>query len=192
MRFPRATHPVVHCKSRRQAEYVLSQIAERMKEVGLRLHPEKTRIVYCKDSNRRGEYEHTSFTFLGFSFRPRGAINVKKGRGFTSFLPAISPEALKAKGDRLRELRIHRQTNLSLDDLARWLNLIVKGWMNYYGRYYRAALYPLLRRVSFYLRRWAGKKYRRLRTYKRFKGWWKGLLKRAPDLFAHWLWVRSP
>ncbi|MCA1705829.1 MAG: group II intron reverse transcriptase/maturase, partial [Actinobacteria bacterium] len=183
---------VVHCKSRRQAEYVLAAIAARMNEVGLRLHPDKTRIVYCKDSNRQGEHEHTSITFLGFAFRPREAINSKNGEHFTSFSPAISPEALKAKGDRLRELRIHRQTNLSLDDLAKWLNPIVAGWMHYYGRYYRSALYPLLRRVSIYLRRWAGKKYRRLRTYKRFKRWWTGLLKRDPGLFAHWRWVPSP
>src|SRR5512132_3636582 len=153
---------VVHCKSRRQAEDVLAGIAARMEEVGLRLHPEKTRIVYCKDSNRPGDHEHTSFTFLGFAFRPREARN-KNGVHFTSFLPAISPEALKAKGDRLRELRIHRRTNLSLDDLAEWLNPIVAGWMHYYGRYYRSAIAPLLQRVSIYLRRWAGKKYRRLR-----------------------------
>ena len=186
-----ADDAVVHCKSRRQAELVLAGIAARMAEVGLRLHPDKTRIVYCKDSNRRGEHEHTSFTFLGYTFRPREAINRKEGEHFTAFSPAISPEALKAKGDRLRELRIHRHTNLSLDDLAGWLNPIVAGWMNYYGRYYRSALYPLLRRVSLYLRRWAGKKYKRLRTYKRFKRWWTGLLEREPGLFAHWQWVRA-
>ena len=186
-----ADDAVVHCKSRRQAELVLAGIAARMAEVGLRLHPDKTRIVYCKDSRRRGEHEHTWFTFLGYAFRPREAINRKEGEHFTGFSPAISPEALKAKGDRLRELRIHRQTTLSLDDLARWLNPIIAGWMNYYGRYYRSALYPLLRRVSFYLRRWAGNKYKRLRTYKRFKRWWTGLLEREPGLFAHWRWIRA-
>ena len=86
--------------------------------MGLRLHPDKTRVVYCKDSNRRAEHEHTSFTFLGFAFRPRKARNASTGAHFTSFLPAISPEALKAKSDRLRELRIHRRTDLTLDDLA--------------------------------------------------------------------------
>ena len=181
---------VVHCKSRRQAEYVLAGIVARMEEVGLRLHPDKTKIVYCKDSNRRGEHEHTSFTFLGFAFRPREARN-RNGVYFTSFLPAISPEALKAKSARLRELRIHRRTNLTLNDLAAWLNPIVAGWMHYYGRYYRSALYPLLRRVSTYLTRWAGKKYRRLRTYKRFKRWWTALIAREPGLFAHWQWVRA-
>jgi len=183
---------VVHCKTRRQAEEVRDGIAARMSEVGLRLHPEKTRIVYCKDDNRRGCHEHISFTFLGFAFRPREAVNGRSGVHFTSFSPAMSPEALKAKSDRLRELRIHRHTDLSLNDLARWLNPIVAGWMNYYGRFYRSAMDPLLRRVNSYLRRWAGKKYRRLRTYKRFKRWWAGLLAREPGLFAQWRWVPSP
>jgi RNA-directed DNA polymerase len=185
-----ADDAIVHCQSRRQAQDVLAGIAARMQEVGLRLHPDKTRIVYCKDSNRREDHEHTSFTFLGYAFRPREARN-KNGEYFTSFLPAISPEALKAKGARLRELRIHRRTDLTLDDLARWLNPIVAGWMRYYGRYCRAQLFPLLRRVSTYLRRWAGKKYRRLRTYRRFKRWWTGLQEREPGLFAHWKWERA-
>jgi RNA-directed DNA polymerase len=185
-----ADDAIVHCTTRAQAEYVLGRIAARMEEVGLRLHPDKTRIVYCRDSNRRGKHEHISFTFLGFAFRPREAIN-RAGERFTSFSPAISPEALKAKGDRLRELRIHRRTDLTLNDLAAWLNPIVAGWMRYYGRFYRSALDPLLRRVSFYLKRWAGKKYKRLRTHKRFQRWWHGLQEREPALFAHWQWVRS-
>jgi RNA-directed DNA polymerase len=109
---------------------VLAGIAAQMAEVGLRLHPDKTKIVYRKDSNRRDQHEHTSFTFLGYAFRPREAINSRNGQHFSTFSPAISPEALKAKGDRLRELRIHRHTNLSLDDLAEWLNPIIAGWMN--------------------------------------------------------------
>ena len=185
-----AEDAVVHCTSRHQAEAVLGQIATRMSEVGLRLHPEKTRVVYCNDDNRRGEHEHTTFTFLGFAFRAREAVNGKTGVHFTSFAPAISPEALKAKGAELRKMRIHRRTNLSLNDLARWLNPIVARWMSYYGRYYRTELYPLLRRVSSYLRRWAGKKYKRLRTFKRFKRWWIGLQDREPGLFVHWRWVR--
>ena len=109
---------VVHCKSRRQAEYVRAAIATRMGEVGLRIHPDKTRIVYCKDGRRRGDHEHTSFTFLGFTFRARGARS-KNGRNFTGFLPAISPETLKATGHwRSAEMRIHRRTDLTLNDLA--------------------------------------------------------------------------
>lgn len=185
-----ADDAVVHCVSRRQAEDVHAAIAERMGEVGLRLHPDKTRIVYCKDDTRRADHEHTSFTFLGFSFRARPARR-KNGELFMSFLPAMSTEALKAKGARLRALRIHRRTTLSLDDLAAWLNPIVAGWMNYYGRFYRSVMSRLLIRVSTYLRRWAGKKYRRLRARGRFKRWWAGLLDRQPGLFAHWKWVRS-
>ena len=161
-----------------------------MQQVGLTLHPDKTRIVYCKDGKRRGEHEHTSFTFLGYAFRPREARG-KNGGSFTTFLPAVSPDALKARGVRLRAMRIHWRTDLSLDNLADWLNPIIAGWMHYYGRFYRSRLYPLLLRVSFYLRRWAARKYKRLRTYKRFKRWWAGLLARQPGLFAHWRWVRA-
>ena len=169
---------------------MLARIAGRMEEVGLKLHPDKTRIVYCKDGKRRGEHEHTSFTFLGFTFRARKARS-KDGRYFISFLPAMSTEALKAKGAELRAMRIHRRTDLTLDDLARWLNPIVGGWMNYYGRFHRSAMAPLLQRVSSYLRRWAGKKYRKLRPYDRFIRWWTGLIDRQPRLFAQWQWVRA-
>ena len=185
-----ADDAVVHCVSRRQAEAVLDGIATRMEEVGLRLHPDKTRVVYCKDGKRRGNHEHTAFTFLGFTFRARKSRD-KNGVAFTSFLPAMSTEALKAKSAELRAMRIHRRTTLSLDDLAAWLNPIVAGWMNYYGRFYRSAMSPLLIRVSTYLRRWAGKKYRRLRSHARFRRWWIGLLDRQPDLFAQWKWHRS-
>ena len=170
---------------------MLAGIAARMAELGLGLHPEKTRIVYCKDGKRRGKHEHTNFTFLGYQFRPRRAQKRSDGTRFTAFLPAISPQALKAKGERLRELRIHHETGLTLDDLAEWLNPIVAGWMGYYGRYHRSALTPLLQRVNLYLRRWAARKYRRLRTFKRFNRWWAGVLSREPTLFAHWRWVRA-
>ncbi|MGH9092654.1 MAG: group II intron reverse transcriptase/maturase [Acidimicrobiales bacterium] len=185
-----ADDAVVHCTTKRQAEQVLEGISMRMEEVGLSLHPDKTQIVYCKDAKRRGSHEHTKFTFLGFEFRARPARR-KDGKKFISFLPAMSPEALKAKGTELRCMRIHRRTTLSLDDLAQWLNPIVAGWMQYYGRFYRSAMSPLLQRVNAYLRRWAGMKYRRLRSHRRFKAWWGGLIDRQPALFAQWRWARS-
>jgi RNA-directed DNA polymerase len=186
-----ADDAVVHCASRRQAAAVLAGITERMEEVGLRLHPDKTHIVYCKDGRRRGEHEHTSFTYLGFTFRARGARNRKDGSVFTSFIPAMSTEALEAKSAELRSMRIHRRTTLTLGELARWLNPIVSGWIQYYGRFYRSAMYPLLQRINTYLRRWAGRKYRRLRALKRFTRWWDQVLDRAPGLFAQWQWVRA-
>jgi len=181
---------LVHCTTHRQAEFVLGRIVARMAKVGLRVHPDKTRIVYCKDGKRRDEHEHTSFTFLGYTFRPRKA-RTKNGSYFCSFLPAMSDEALKAKRTELRRMRIHRRTDLTLDDLAEWLNPITAGWINYYGRFYRSAMIRLLQRVSTYLMRWAQKKYKRLRTYKRFKAWWNGLLAREPGLFAHWQVIRT-
>ncbi|HXW80094.1 MAG TPA: group II intron reverse transcriptase/maturase [Acidimicrobiales bacterium] len=184
-----ADDAVVHCATKAEAEAVLVAIAERMGEVGLALHPTKTRVVYCKDAKRRGSHEHTSFTFLGYQFRARKARS-KEGKYYISFLPAMSPEALKAKGAQLRKLRVHRRTDLDLDGLARWLNPIVAGWLNYYGRFYRSAMLPLLLRLNAYLRRWAGMKYRRLRAYRRFKAWWQGLLSRQPHLFVHWPWAR--
>jgi group II intron reverse transcriptase/maturase len=186
-----ADDAVVHCTTLKEAEVVLAGIEQRMGELGLRLHPEKTRIVYCKDDNRRGAHEHTSFTFLGYQFRPRSSRRKRDGKLFTSFTPAISPQALKAKSERLRELRIHRQPDLTLDDLARWLNPIVAGWMGYYGRFYRSALSPLLQRVNLYIRRWAARKYKRLRAFKRFERWWTGVQAREPTLFSHWAWVRT-
>lgn len=97
----------------------------------------------------------------------------------------------RATAARAEPPRSGRYSGRSGRSWARWLNPIVAGWMHYYGRYYRSALYPLLRRVSIYLRRWAGKKHKRLRTYKQFQRWWTGLLDRVPGLFAHWRWVRA-
>jgi RNA-directed DNA polymerase len=181
---------VVHCVTQRQAMQVWAALAERMEQVGLRLHPDKTKLVYCKDSRRRGSGEHTSFTFLGYMFGPRKA-RYPDGKAFTSFLPAVSPQALKEMGQRVRQWRIHQRTGLDLKDLADWINPIVVGWMTYYGRFYRSQLYPFLQRINTYLVRWARKKYKRLRSYKRFQAWWTGLLDREPGLFTHWAWMRN-
>ena len=185
-----ADDAVVHCVTERQARQVWAALEARMEEVGLRLHPDKTKLVYCKDSRRRGSAEHTSFKFLGYTFAPRKA-RYPDGKAFTSFLPAVSPEALKAMGQQIREWRIHRRTRLELIEFADWINPIVSGWMTYYGRFYRSQLYPLLRRINTYLMRWARKKYKRLRSYKRFRAWWTGLVQRAPGLFKHWAWDRE-
>ena len=105
-----------------------------MEEAGLRLHPAKTRIVYCKDDNRRGSYEHTSFTFLGYQFRAR-SVRSKRGMLFTAFTPAISPQALKKISRQVRSWRIHTRTRHDLHELADRINPVVRGWMNYYGRF---------------------------------------------------------
>lgn len=181
---------VVHCVTERQAQMLVQAIGRRMRRVGLNLHPDKTRIVYCRDGRRREVHEHTAFTFLGYTFRARGAAD-RNGRIFTSFLPAISKDALKAISAEVRGWRLHRHSDYSLDELARWINPIVRGWMNYYGAFYKTALYPLLKRINAYLMRWARKKYRRLRTFKKSHAWWQTVTKRDPLLFEQWRWVHG-
>ena len=181
---------VVHATTLGQAERLRSAIAARMVEVGLALHPAKTKIVYCKDNNRRGSHEHESFTFLGFTFRARTARD-RNGVKFPSFSPAVSRDALKAMGQQVRRWRIHLHSGSNLADLARWMNPIVRGWMQYYGKFYRSALYPLLKRINTYLVRWARKKYKRLHGFKKAKAWWDGLCARYPRGFAQWQWTRG-
>jgi RNA-directed DNA polymerase len=128
-------------------------------EVGLELYPGKTRIVYCKDDNRRDRFPVAGFTFLGFIFRPRDAKD-KRGVMFTAFLPAISKQALKRLSKAVRSWRLHRRAVQGAANLARMVNPVVRGWMNYYGRFYRSVLYPLLDHINTYLLRWIQKKYR--------------------------------
>jgi RNA-directed DNA polymerase len=181
---------VVHAATHGQAERLRSAIAARMVEVGLELHPDKTKIVYCKDDNRRGAHEHTSFTFLGYTFRTRSARN-KYGRMFAAFLPAVSRDAVVAMGRQVRRWRLHLRVGANLADLARWMNPIVRGWMQYYGAFNRSELYPLLRRINTYLMRWARKKYRALHGFKKAKAWWQALTARYPRGFAQWAWTRD-
>jgi RNA-directed DNA polymerase len=179
---------VVHCTSERQAHQVLAAISNRMAQVGLTLHPTKTKIVYCRDSNRRGEHDNTSFTFLGYTFRPRQAQN-RQGQTFTSFLPAMSRDKLIDKGREVHRWRLDLRTNGTLADLAEAINPIVRGWMNYWGHFYRSEMIPLLQRINTYLVRWARKKYKRLKGFKRLKAWWDRVVQRVPNLFAHWRWI---
>ncbi|WP_413807677.1 group II intron reverse transcriptase/maturase [Streptomyces sp. OE57] len=181
---------VVHCVSRAQAQFIARAISDRMEQVGLRLHPDKTRIVYCQDGNRRGSYEHTSFTFLGFTFRQRRARN-RKGQNFSAFLPAISKDALKKLSAEVRSWILHNRTGHTFYDLARRINPVVRGWMQYYGAFHRSALYPLLSRINAYLVRWIRNKYKRLRAVKKAIECWRGITERYPRMFAHWVWVPS-
>jgi RNA-directed DNA polymerase len=185
-----ADDAVVHCTSERQARHMRQAIADRMAEVGLRLHPDKTKIVYCKDGNRQGSYEHTAFTFLGFTFRQRRARN-RHGKSFSNFLPAISKDALNKISAAVRSWRLHLRTGHTFKDLARRINPIVAGWMQYYGAFYRSALSPLLQRINAYLMRWIRKKYKRLRGKKKARECWQGITGRYPLMFAHWKWVPS-
>jgi RNA-directed DNA polymerase len=186
-----ADDAVVHCATERQAKDVLAALDARMAEVGLQLHPDKTKIVYCKDRKRRLGYENTSFTFLGYTFRARKAPTRDGTSTFTGFLPAVSKDALKKMSEEVRSWRIHLRTTTDLQDLAEWINPVVRGWMTYYGRYYRTALDSLLRRINNYLMRWAQRKYKRLRPFRKARRWWHELTARQPRMFAHWAWMNE-
>ena len=177
---------IVHCKSERQAWWLRTTIAKRLAQCELELHPEKTKIAYCKDSDRTGYYPNEKFDFLGFTFRPRGAMN-RLGKHFVGFLPAVSNKAAKSLRDLMRSWRLHRQSDKSLLDLSRMFNPIIRGWITYYGSYYKSALYPLFDVLNRALKRWAMRKYKRLRGRQRRAAHWLRRIKRQqPYLFVHW------
>ena len=176
---------VAHCDTEEQARDLRAAIAERLGSLGLELHPEKTKIVYCKDANRRGNSEHTSFDFLGYTFR--GAWHVVRRGFFVSFSPAMSTKAKKAIGKKIRDWHLNRRSGTDLSGLAEEINPQVRGWINYYGAFYRSELYFLARRIDEHIVRWAMQKFKRLRG-KTSAG--LGLAgrchQRQPQLFAHW------
>jgi RNA-directed DNA polymerase len=184
---PPATLPVIHCVSERQARFVREAVARRLVEVGLELHPDKTRIVYRKDSNRRGDYEEISFTFCGYTFRPRQARNKRTGEVFTGFLPALAPEKLTAMSRQVASWRLHRRTAQGLNDLAAGINPVLRGWLAYFTAFYPSAVIPLCKRIDRHLMRWARWKYKRLaRSAKRARAWLAGVRIRNSELFVHW------
>jgi RNA-directed DNA polymerase len=181
---------VVHCETERQARSVRDAVTRRLAEVGLEVHPDKTRIVYCRDDDRRGSYEHESFDFLGYTFRPRLSKS-KYGKHFVNFTPAVSQAAKKAINHEIRSWHVPRRSDKTLDDLAAMFNPIIRGWINYYGRFYPSMLYPLLRHINWGLVRWAMRKYKGLHGHKhRAEQWLVGVARRQPALFAHWRLVK--
>jgi RNA-directed DNA polymerase len=175
---------IVHCRTEAQAQVMLSVIERRLARCKLQLHPEKTKIVYCKDAKRPGNYEHESFDFLGYSFRPRSC----KGRSyFVGFTPAVSKSAIKAMSATIRGWKLQLWSSSSLEDIARQINPVIRGWLNYYGRYYRTAMYPILRQLQYALVRWAMRKYKRLRGHWLKATHWLGrIARREPRLIAAW------
>jgi len=183
---------IVHAHSERQAQVLWAAIAGRLAQCGLELNERKTRIVYCKSSVRRGSHEHVSFDFLGYTFRPRLSRN-KAGNEFVGFLPAIGNQERKRLGREIRRWRLHQWTGMTLTVLARSINTIVRGWTNYYGRFYRTELVRLLKRINAYLVRWASWKYKRLRRHPaKARRFLAAVYRRQPDLFAHWQFGARP
>jgi len=177
---------VAHCKTEEQARQVLESIKRRLHRCRLEVHPEKTRIIYCKDDDRRGTYPEEKFTFLGYTFRPRRSQN-RWGKFFINFTPAVSNEATTKMQQQMRRWQIDLRSDKAIDDLARMWNPVLRGWIQYFGRFYKSALYPVFRHFNGLLVRWAMRKYKRLRRHRRrAEHWLGGVARRAPRLFAHW------
>jgi RNA-directed DNA polymerase len=160
-----ADYIICHCRGEEQARALREALAERLSQCRLALHPHKTRIVYCKDANREGNYPEQRFEFLGYAFRPRLSRN-REGKLFVSFSPAVSDKAAKAMRQEMRRWRLHHRNDLGLEDLARWTRPMVMGWVRYYGRFHASALRGALHTLDDFLVRWARRKYKRLRAHK--------------------------
>jgi RNA-directed DNA polymerase len=178
---------LVHCRSEQEALAVKSALQARLAECHLELHPTKTKVVYCRDGKRKRKYPNVKFDFLGYCFRPRLVRRLRDDSLFCGFNPAVSASAMKAMRATIRQLNIRRQTQRSLNDLARLLNPLIRGWIAYYGRFAPSALYPVLRYVNHTLVAWAMRKFKRFKDHKTRAGrFFERLSQERADLFAHW------
>jgi RNA-directed DNA polymerase len=177
---------VCHCNSQAEAESLRKQLQERLAACRLELHPEKTRVVYCADANRHEDYEVRRFDSLGYTFKPREAMN-RYGKLFTNFSPAVSDKASKAMRRTIRKWGISRQNRCDLAELAARISAMIVGWVRYYGLFQPSTLQGALRTLDYHLVQWARRKYKRLRGHRtRAWEWLAGLRRRAPKLFPHW------
>ena len=184
---------LIHCVSRAQAERVLEAVRKRLKECGLELHPEKTKVVYCKDANRRGTFEPHSFDFLGYTFRPR-LIERKDGKLFVGFVPAMSPKAAKAVRATIRGWDLAKGWNtFSLEAVAKFVNPAIRGWVNYYGRFHRSECLRVLSHVNLVLATWAKRRYKRFKgSWTRAFAWLARIAEQDGTLIAHWTLGAKP
>lgn len=177
---------VVHCKTEQEAKGILARMKQRLEDCGLELHPEKTKIVYCQDDDRKGEYPNTKFDFLGYTFRSRRSKN-RWGKYFVNFTPAVSNSAKKAMRNKMRTWKVHLRSDKSLEDISHMFNPILRGWMNYYGKYYKSEVYSVFKHFNYILSHWATRKYKRLRRHKRRADHWLGrIASKEAGLFCHW------
>lgn len=178
---------LVHCRTEQEAAALKTELQARLAECHLEMHPTKTKIVYCRDGKRKGKYPNFKFDFLGYCFRPRLVRRFRDNSLFGGFNPAVSPSAMKAMRETIRDLNLRRQTQLSLQDIARKLNPLLRGWIAYYGRYAPSALYPLFRYVNQTLVAGAMRKFKRFKHYTiQASQFLQRLAKECAELFVHW------
>jgi RNA-directed DNA polymerase len=178
-----ADDAVCHCQTEEQATQLKAALAQRFADCKLELHEQKTKIVYCADSRRTEKYPTVQFDFLGYSFRPRFAKS-KDGKYFVGFNPAISPRAAQAIRKTMREWRFSRRVDLDIEDLARQVNPIFRGWLRYYGFFHRSALWCIELAFREHLVTWAKRKFRRLSSRKMARRWVAAVIHNRPRLFA--------
>jgi RNA-directed DNA polymerase len=177
---------LVHCRTEMQAQTIKSALAARFAECGLEMHPTKTKIVYCKDENRKRKYPNTQFEFLGYTFRPRG-VKTKYGNLFIGFTPAVGTGALRSLRQTTRKWNLRNRADLSIDDISELYNPVIRGWMAYYGRFCPSAMAPALQHFNNTLVAWVRRKYKSLKQHKRKASLLvEDIARRQPHLFAHW------
>jgi RNA-directed DNA polymerase len=177
---------ILHCRSEAEAVRLRERLAARLQECGLEMHPEKTRVVYCKDSRRTRTYETIQFNLLGYTFRPRRVVD-GHGRIRTGFTPAVSAQARKAMREALRKWGLFGRSDLSLEQIAGWLAPRVRGWMAYYCRFRGSEFQPVADYIDQLIVRWAMGKHKRVRGRKlRAIAWLDRVKRRSPGLFPHW------
>jgi RNA-directed DNA polymerase len=178
---------LVHCKTELEAQQILAKLKERFEACNLELHPTKTKIVYCKDGSRKGQYSQTQFDFLGYTFRRRLVRNSKRNSIFVSFTPAVSKSAQKAMRAETRKMGIRNRTDLELKEIAQMYNPVLRGWIGYYGRYCPTAMKPVLGHFNETLKAWAMRKYKRLKDHKtKASIFLQNIAEKEPQLFVHW------
>lgn len=177
---------IVHCKTLEEAKSLKMAIEQRLKDCKLELHTEKTKIVYCKDKNRDKNFPQTEFDFLGYTFRPRSAKS-KKGNYFVNFSPAISSKAAKTIRQKIRDWKLHLQSGKKLEDIAEIINPVVRGWLEYYGKFYKSAMFPIFVGLNKRLAKWAKRKYKGLKkSINQSIQWIERIAAKQPAMFAHW------
>lgn len=182
-----ADDAILHCKSKVQAEYVLRNLKRRMLECGLELHPEKTKIVYCKDYRRQAEHENVKFDFLGYSFQPRTSKSKKTGDLFLGFDCAISISSKKRIVRKMRELDIEHLTHKSIVGVAQFLEPYIRGWINYFGKFRLSELNPIFQLLRKRLVKWARKRYKRYnKSLNKAYDWLDRVRVQFPTLFYQW------
>ncbi len=177
---------LAHCRTQKQAEFVLNRIRKRFAEVGLEVHPEKSGIVYCKDSNRTEDYDAVCFDFLGYTFRPRRCVSPSRGV-HPNFLPSVSRASRQAMHSQMRSWHVQLKNEKTLQDLSRMFNPVLRGWKQYYGKFYPTGLRRIWRDFNTYLVQWVRRKYRRFARHKRqARAYVNDLARSNPSLFVHW------